>query len=180
LHPLTLTHRDQELLLRLKGRSLVDVLAPAQGYAHDSVSGRAVAIAIGLVVEGIETLFISVRSIELQKQVEAFVLDTTEVCPILSSPGGPEIGWESLRDIASSVAGKSIEGIGIFVSQYDGWDAENTCVGVEYEVEDGLVFQLSDESQLVIEASNMPLWLELWYGTKPISENAIRKKGGCT
>ena len=71
---------------------------------------------------------------------------------------------------------KSIEGIGIFVSQYDGWDADNTCVGLEYEVEDGLVFHLSDESQLVIEASNMPLWLELWYGTKPISENAIRKK----
>mgnify|MGYP001582525310 CR=1 FL=1 len=163
---LTLTPRNRELLLRLKGRSLVDVLGPEQGSDYDSVSGRAVAIAIGLVVEGIETLFISVRSIELQKQVEAFVLDTTEVCPILASPGGPEIGWESLRDIASSIAGKSIEGIGIFVSQYDGWDADNTCVGLEYEVEDGLVFHLSDESLLVIEASNMPLWLELWYGTK--------------
>ncbi len=171
-------HRNRELLLRLKGRNFLDVRVPERGFDRDSVSGGAVALAIGLVVEGVETLFISVRSIDLQKQAEAFVLDATEVFPMLPYPGGAEMGWESLSDIASSVAGKIIEGIGILVSPYDVSSADNSCIDMAYEVEEGLVFHLSDGGKLVIEASDMPLWLELGYGTGAILESAIGKKRG--
>jgi len=57
----------------------------------------------------------------------------------------------------------------MLVSGLDVSSADNTVVDVEYEVEDGLVLHLSDENKLVIQASDVPLWLELWYGPKQAS-----------
>ena len=71
--PTALTHSSRELLLRLRGRTLVDVLGPERRYDHALTPRQILATAFGLVIEGVSTVFISLRSVDLQKQVEAYI-----------------------------------------------------------------------------------------------------------
>jgi len=167
---------SRELLLRFKGRRVVDLLGPEQRYDCTLTPKRILSTAFGLVVEDVSPVFLSLHSLDLQKQVEAYVLEAQEEYTIRPYPGGPLIRWESLRDIASSVAGKRIEGVGILVSELKVWNADKTYVDAEYDIEDGLVLHLSDTRKLVIEASEIPLWLELWDEPEQNSERLSARK----
>jgi len=175
-----LTVDERVNLQALLGQKILAVDVPEGDVSSGSLSMRNISN-VRLTCEDDKFTFFSVRSIDLVKGVEVFLVEIATFLDLRRYPGGPPITWHPIAALAEELRGCTIENFRLLKAVWKvvaGNSVEGTYYGkhplfltydlsddaTTFHVEDGIILFFSSGSALTLCATgDLPGTLRVWH-----------------
>ena len=148
---LTIDQSTESVLKTLLGREILDLIGPSKSTKWNKAARSVELLALGLVAESKQRVFISLESRELPDGTDAFVLQASGKYEIRNYPRGPVADWDSISHMVPNFTNSRVNSLSIYASAY----------GSETYVEDTVEINLAKGWTLSLSASDTPLWIKL-------------------